>query len=149
MTRPLSEILATLEEGAETFRREERSHRSNVVAVPDHVRGTCAECARWAAMNHPLQHSCDEWYRVQRARNANRDAEELASKNAAMAQRLEGAIGEMRERLEALRSMLQTMTALTNTLHAESKCGGTAYDPCTVADDIAKARALTKVETGR
>jgi hypothetical protein len=33
-----------------------------------HTPKTCAECKRWQEMNHPVQHSCDGWYRLYYAR---------------------------------------------------------------------------------
>ena len=29
-----------------------------------HTPETCAECKRWRDMNHPIQHSCDGFYRL-------------------------------------------------------------------------------------
>jgi hypothetical protein len=33
-----------------------------------HTPETCSECKRWRDMKHPLQHSCDGWYRLHYAR---------------------------------------------------------------------------------
>lgn len=42
-----------------------------------HTPETCEECKRWNAMKHPLQHSCDGWYRLyySREKRINDDQE--------------------------------------------------------------------------
>ena len=40
-----------------------------------HTPETCAECKRWRDMKHPIQHSCDGWYRLfYRRQKINEDA---------------------------------------------------------------------------
>lgn len=63
---------------------------------------------------------------------------EKAAENTRLAEMCEMAVEAAKEE----RALFRTMLALTRTLHAESNCGGSVYEPCTVAADISRARAL-------